>query len=114
MLLLLILPTSNGSTKRPYKVMYTNATCNSTYHKGRYRSLVHLLTISLSIFWPAKTTYSGHRMYENETLHFTLSNTLNPMSNVYTQWEFLQKVTILIHRNRCINGSYIQYFLIYK
>ena len=25
MLLLLILPTSNGSTKRPYKVMYTNA-----------------------------------------------------------------------------------------
>ena len=51
MLLLLILPTSNGSTKRPYKVMYTNA--NSTYHKGRYRSLVHLLTISLSVFWPA-------------------------------------------------------------
>ena len=52
MLLLLILPTSNGSTKRPYKVMYN---ANSTYHKGRYRSLVHLLTISLSIFWPAKT-----------------------------------------------------------
>ena len=34
MLLLLILPTSNGSTKRPYKVMYTNA--NYTYHKERY------------------------------------------------------------------------------
>ena len=51
MLLLLILPTSNGSTKRPYKAMYTNA--NSTCHKGRYRSLVHLLTISLSVFWPA-------------------------------------------------------------
>ena len=49
--IILILPTSNGSTKRPYKVMYTNA--NSTYHKGRYRSLVHLLTISLSVFWPA-------------------------------------------------------------
>jgi hypothetical protein len=31
--------------------MYTNA--NSTCHKGRYRSLVHLLTISLSVFWPA-------------------------------------------------------------
>ena len=31
--------------------MYTNA--NSTYHKERYRSLVHLLTIPLSIFWPA-------------------------------------------------------------
>ena len=37
-----ILPTSNGSTKRPYKVMYTNA--NSTYHKVRYWSLVQLLT----------------------------------------------------------------------
>ena len=31
--------------------MYTNA--NSTCHKGRYRSLVQLLSIPLSVFWPA-------------------------------------------------------------
>ena len=79
MLLLLILPTSNGSTKRPYKVMYTNA--YSTYHKGRYRSLVHLLTISLSVFWPANL---GCRLlYLQSLVTFMLSGPLVSYSVQY-------------------------------